>query len=183
MINLIRHIFYLCLIVAPFSLTSCSGGTSGGGTSTGDLSSLASTVFGTAVLQSTEAIQVKQTLNQLSMKLSILASSSPSQLQSITRAQAIASALQGIANTLVGVMPRNVDVQKFSQVANIIGPQYWQMAFVPVVTCQMIQFQAAYLNLLLQYMATALNQMRDEDIKNLLAVLQTCVQSLAGVAV
>jgi hypothetical protein len=51
------------------------------------------------------------------------------------------------------------------------------------MTAQMIQFQAAYLNLLLQYMAKAINQLREADVKNLLAVLETSTQSLAGVAV
>jgi hypothetical protein len=148
-----------------------------------DLSGMAGTVFGAVVLQSKERIMLKQNLNQLSMKISILSSSSPSQIGSATRAQAIASALQGVANNLVGVMPRNIDVQKFAQFSNMIGPQYWQYAFVPVMTAQMIQFQAAYVNLLLQYMAKAIDQLREPDVKNLLAVLETSTQSLAGVAV
>jgi hypothetical protein len=184
MIKFSRHISVLCLTTV---LTNCGGGVGneagGGGSAMGDLSGVAGTVFGAVALQSKERIMLKQNLNQLSMKISILASSSPSQIQSSTRAQAIASALQGVANNLVGVMPRNIDVQKFSQFSNMIGPQYWQYAFVPVVTAQMIQFQAAYLNLLLQYMAKAIEQLREADVKNLLAVLETSTQSLAGVAV
>ena len=173
-----------------FLLTNCGGnsglgtdGGSGGGSMGGDTSGLAQTVFGYASLQSTEAIMLKQTLSQLSTKISILASSSPSQLGSATRAQSIASALQGIANNLVGVMPRNIDASKFAHFATMIGPQYYQYAFIPVVTSQMIKFQAAYVNLLVQYMGQVISQLREADIKNLLAVLQTSVQSLSSVSV
>ena len=47
----------------------------------------------------------------------------------------------------------------------------------------MIQFQAAYLNLLIQYMAKVIDDLREPDVKNLLAVLQTSTESLSGVAV
>ena len=176
--------FVLLSLLLPLTLTNCGGGDAGGGgTSMSAVTGGASTVFGFAALRSKERIMLKQTLNQLSMKISILASSSPSQIKSTTRAQSIASALQGIANNLVGVMPRNVDVQKFSHFSSMIGPQYWQYAFVPVVTAQMIQFQASYLNLLIQYMAKVIDTLREPDVKNLLAVLQTSTESLSGVAV
>lgn len=174
-------------LLMPLSLTQCGGGAVGGaagaGGGFGELASGAKTVFGFAALRSKERIMLKQNLNQLSMKISILASASPSQIKSSSRARAISSALQGIANNLVGVMPRNVDVQKFSHFSSMIGPAYWNYAFVPVVTAQLIQFQAAYTNALLTYMAKVIDQLREPDVKNLLAVLQTSKESLAGVSV
>jgi len=174
------------LALLPFLLTQCGGGAPGTPAAPGGGNGVlgdAQTVFGFAALRSKERVMLKQNLNQLSMKISILATSSPSQIGSTVRAQSISSALQGIANNLVGVMPRNVDVQKFSHFSTMIGPQYWQYAFVPVVTAKMIQFQAAYTNTLLQYMAKAIDKLREEDVKNLLANLETSKQALAGVAI
>lgn len=184
--HLQKYILVILSIALPLSLTNCGGGAGGGvgaGGGMGGFGAGAKTVFGFAALRSKERIMLKQNLNQLSMKVSILASSSPSQIKSSSRARAISSALQGIANNLVGVMPRNVDVQKFAHFSSMIGPAYWKYAFVPVVTAKLIQFQAGYTNLLLMYMTKVIDQLREPDVKNLLAVLQTSKESLAGVSV
>lgn len=168
------------VLLAPLFLTQCGGG---GAANLKQLGTQGSTVFSAVALRSKEAILLKQRLNQVAMKISILESASPSMLKSMTRARSIASAVQSVANNLVGVMPRNIDVQQFAHFSQIIGQNYWKYAFIPVTMAQMIRFQASYTNLLIHYMGQVIGKMRQADIKNLLAVLQTSISTLSGVAV
>ena len=174
---MMKKFSFSIVILSFFVLGGCATGTMQGAANESNV------LFGAVALRSKERVMLKQNLNQLSMKVSVLSTISPSLLQSASRAKSISTAIQGICNNLVGAMPKNVDVQKFAHVAQIIGEKYWQYAFVPVVTAKMIQFQASYTNILIQYITKEIGKLREADIKNLLAVLQTSVTALSGITV
>lgn len=179
----LKHIVVSLALALPLMIGGCMGGGAGSGGAAGGLAGDGRAVFGYASLRSKERILLKQNLNTLSMKVSILTSASPSQIKSASRARSIASALQGVANNLVGVMPRSTDAGKFAHFAQMMGQQNYDYAFVPVVTAKMINFQAAYLNVFLQYLPKVIYMLREPDVKILLAILQTSKESLSGVAV
>jgi len=180
----------------PLFLTRCGGG----GLTANDLRAFggdATSILRTQALKTREAMQLRSVLNEIKVQLGIFAGYNVSQMGSgtgIQKATQISQNINSVVQLLVGASVADNDI--FSYVGNTINKYYKNIfachilvyrrdmvtsALAPTVATKLINIQAKYVSILLQYVIQSISLLEPDQIKSMMAAAKQALTQIKAV--
>lgn len=194
--NHTKNILRILVVILPLLLTRCGGG----GLSSNDLRAFggdATAILRTQALKTREAMQLRSVLNEIKVQLGIISGYNVSQMGSgtgIQKATQISQNINSVVQLLVGASVADNDI--FSYIGNTIQKYYKNIfschvyvyrrdmvtsALAPAVATKMINIQAKYVSILVQYVIQSISLLEPDQIKTVMAAAKQALTQIKSV--
>lgn len=185
------------ILVFPLFLTQCGGGGGMNANSIRALTGDATSLLRTHALKTREAMQLRSVLNEIKVQLGIIAGYNQTQMgqgTGIQKATQISRNINSVVQLLVGASVADDDI--FSYVGNTITKYYKNIfschmyvyrrdmvtsALAPAVATKMINIQAKYVSILVQYVIQSIALLEPDQVTTMMAAARQALTQIKSI--